>query len=97
MSDRAPSTRLSQSRRPANNSLPTTPPGIGGEGESVMTEEHGRYNRPPQPRGRSSEPEPLGDLLRRYVEARRWHHLLAPSTANGHRPADPTTVRRRDG
>ena len=63
-----------------------------------MTEEHGRYHRhPPQPRSRSSEPEPLGDLLRRYVEDRRWSHLLPPSSSNGHRPADRTTVRRRDG
>ena len=63
-----------------------------------MTEESGRYDRrPPQPRGRSSEPEPLSDLLRRYVEDRRWDHLLAPSSSNGHRPADRTSVRRRDG
>lgn len=63
-----------------------------------MTEESGRYDRrPPRPRSRSSEPEPLGDLLRRYAEDRRWSHLLPPSSSNGHRPADRTTVRRRDG
>lgn len=96
--DRAHSTRLSQSGRSANNSLPITPPGVGGEGESLMTEEHGRYDRrPPPPRRRSSGPEALRDLLRRYVEDRRWDHLLAPSNSNGHRPTDRTTVRRRDG
>ena len=63
-----------------------------------MTENHGRYDRrPPQPRSRSSEPEPLGHLLRRYVEDRHWEHLLAPPSSNGQRPPDTTTVRRRDG
>ena len=63
-----------------------------------MTEESGRYDRrPPQPPSRSSEPEPLGELLRQYVEDRHWDHLLAPSSSNGHRPDDRTTIRRRDG
>ena len=63
-----------------------------------MTEERGRYNRRPRHRRpRSSEPEPLGELLRRYAEERRWTHLLPPSNSNGHQPANRTTVRRRDG
>lgn len=63
-----------------------------------MTEERGRYNRrPPQPHRRSSEPEPLSDLLRRYTQQRRWSHLLAPPNSNGRRPTNRTTVRRRDG
>lgn len=63
-----------------------------------MTEEPGRYDRhPPQPPSRSSEPEPLGELLRQYVEDCDWDHLLAPSSSNGHQPSGRTTVRRRDG
>lgn len=63
-----------------------------------MTEQHGCYDRHVSPRRRPrGEPEPLGELLRRYAEDRRWEHLLAPPRSNGHPPPDPTTVRRRDG
>lgn len=63
-----------------------------------MTEQHGRYDRRPSPRrSPQGEPEPLGELLRRYVEDRHWEHLLAPPHTNGHQPPDPTTDRRRDG
>lgn len=86
--------------QPAGEQLPSrhAPRGVAGEGESLMTEEPGRYDRHPrQPPSRSSEPEPLGELLRQYVEDRHWDHLLTPSSSNGHQPADRTTVRHHDG
>jgi hypothetical protein len=63
-----------------------------------MSEQRGPYHpRLRHPNRPTTDPQPLRELLRQYVEERNWDNLLTPSSANGHGPDSTTSVRHDHG
>lgn len=56
-----------------------------------MTEEHGRYTLQPE-RRKHDDVEPIGDILRQFVDEQGWDRSLLPPL-----PDEPRVVRSPNG
>lgn len=59
-----------------------------------MTEERAPYRRTPRDRDGL---QPIGEILRQFVDAQGWDPHLLPARPPEHQPATSTNGKRRDG